>query len=40
MKANAEVEFEIKAEDMAVLKAIPAKDYGDVSMFPVFSGKA
>lgn len=38
MKSNAQVDFEISAEDMETLKAITAKDYGDASMFPVFSG--
>lgn len=38
MKSNAEVDFEISAEDMETLKAITAKDYGDASMFPVYSG--
>lgn len=40
MKSNAEVDFEIAADDMAALKAITAKDYGDASVFPVYSGKA
>ncbi|SIS74598.1 aldo/keto reductase [Phaeovulum vinaykumarii] len=40
MQANAEVDFEISAADMDVLKAITARDYGDASVFPVFSGKA
>ncbi|PTV96007.1 diketogulonate reductase-like aldo/keto reductase [Rhodobacter aestuarii] len=40
MKSNAEVDFEISAEDMDALKAINAKDYGDASVFPVYSGKA
>ncbi|MFD2175881.1 aldo/keto reductase [Rhodobacter lacus] len=39
MKSNAEVDFEISAADMDVLKAINAKDYGDASVFPVYSGK-
>lgn len=38
MKSNAEVDFEISAEDMERLKGITAKDYGDASMFPVYSG--
>lgn len=38
MKSNAEVDFEISAEDMETLKGITAKDYGDASMFPVYSG--
>lgn len=39
MKINADVDFEIAAEDMETLKAITAKDYGDASVFPVYSGK-
>lgn len=40
MKSNAEVDFEISAEDMQRLNGITAKDYGDASVFPVYSGKA
>ncbi|MBZ4023880.1 2,5-diketo-D-gluconic acid reductase [Rhodobacter sp. TJ_12] len=40
MKSNAEVDFEISEADMEALKAITAKDYGDASVFPVYSGKA
>jgi len=40
MKSNAEVDFEIAAEDMEGLKSITAKDCGDASVFPVYSGKA
>ena len=40
MAANADVDFEISAEDMALLKAAEQiKDYGDSSFFPVFGGK-
>ena len=40
MKSNAEVEFEISAEDMETLKNIEhIKDYGDHGFFPVFGGK-
>ena len=40
MKNNADVDFEISAEDMETLKnAEPIKDYGDASAFPVFGGK-
>ena len=39
MKINADVDFEIAAADMETLKAITAKDYGDASVFPVYSGK-
>ena len=39
MKINADVDFEIAAADMETLKAITAKDYGDASVFPVYSGR-
>ncbi|MDN4476812.1 aldo/keto reductase [Demequina sp. SYSU T00192] len=39
MKANAQVDFEISDEDMKSLIELEAKDYGDVSFFPVYSGK-
>lgn len=39
MKSNAELGFVISDEDMAVLKGIDFKDYGEFSGFPVFSGK-
>lgn len=39
MKSNAKVDFDITDEDMDILKGITAKDYGEASMFPVFSGK-
>lgn len=38
MKSNAALDFEISAEDMASLKAIDARDYGEASVFPVYSG--
>ena len=38
MKSNAEVDFEISSADMDKLKAVTAKDYGDASAFPVYSG--
>lgn len=39
-KSNAEVDFEISAADMEILKRIERiKDYGDASFFPVFGGK-
>lgn len=38
MKSNADVGFQISAADMETLKAIDAKDYGDASIFPVYSG--
>lgn len=40
MKNNAAVDFEISESDLATLKTIEKiKDYGEASMFPVFSGK-
>ena len=40
MKSNAEVEFEISADDMEILKNIEhIKDYGAHGFFPVFGGK-
>lgn len=40
MKSNADVDFEISDADMQTLKSITAKDYGDASQFPVYSGKS
>jgi diketogulonate reductase-like aldo/keto reductase len=40
MRTNADVDFEIADADMQALKAAaPIKDYGDASMFPVYSGR-
>lgn len=40
MKANAEVDFAISADDMELLKHCEKiRDYGEYSFFPVFSGK-
>ncbi len=39
MKSNAEVDFTISDEDMQTLLNLTGIDYGDSSMFPVFSGK-
>lgn len=39
MKSNAELDFEISAEDMQTLAAIGNMDYGDASAYPVFGGK-
>ena len=40
MKSNAEVDFEISAEDMEVLKNFKKiEDYGESSSFPVYGGK-
>jgi len=40
MKSNAAVDFDISEEDMKVLKNMEEiKDYGEASVFPVYSGK-
>lgn len=39
MRGNAQVDFEISKEDMALLKSMGPIDYGEHSIFPVFSGK-
>lgn len=39
MRSNAEVDFEISEADMATLKGLKATDYGESSVFPVYSGK-
>ena len=40
MRENAQLDFEISAEDMELLKNIEhIKDYGDSSFFPVFGGE-
>jgi len=40
MKNNAAVDFEISTEDMEMLKAFQKiENYGEYSVFPVFSGK-
>lgn len=39
MRANAEVDFEIADADMGTLRGLVARDYGEHSEFPVFSGK-
>lgn len=39
MRANAQVDFQIAAEDMEVLRKLHIRDYGDSSVFPVYSGK-
>ncbi len=38
MRSNAEVDFIISDEDMAVLQQLHERDYGDSSDFPVYSG--
>lgn len=39
MASNAQVDFEISAEDMATLQALKQAEYGEFDYFPVFSGK-
>ena len=40
MRQNAELDFVISEQDMKTLKSMePLKDYGEFSVFPVFSGK-
>lgn len=40
MKDNADLNFNISADDMEELKVLNImKDYGEYSFFPVFSGK-
>lgn len=41
MRYNAAVDFDISDEDMDTLKGLPTiEDYGEASMFPVYSGKS
>ena len=39
MRSNAEVDFEISEADMGALRGMKARDYGEHSDFPVYSGK-
>lgn len=39
MQSNADVDFVISDEDMDALKKLDARDYGESSQFPVYSGK-
>ncbi|MEW2570634.1 aldo/keto reductase [Streptomyces sp. NPDC047070] len=39
MRSNAEVDFEISATDMDTLRGLRDVDYGEHSVFPVYSGK-
>ena len=39
MRANASVDFEITDDDMAILRDLDERDYGDLSAFPVYSNK-
>lgn len=39
MRTNAEIDFTITDEDMQVLRDLDERDYGQASVFPVYSGK-
>ncbi|MEZ0494425.1 aldo/keto reductase [Kineococcus sp. TBRC 1896] len=39
MRSNAQVDFVISEDDMATLRDLHDRDYGDSSAFPVYSGK-
>lgn len=39
MSSNAQIDFEISEEDMNALREVTARDYGEHSGFPVYSGK-
>lgn len=39
MSSNAQIDFEISEEDMVALQEVTARDYGEHSGFPVYSGK-
>ncbi|WP_402469428.1 aldo/keto reductase [Isoptericola aurantiacus] len=39
MRSNAQVDFVISDHDMATLRDLHDRDYGDSSVFPVYSGK-
>ncbi|MBF6171550.1 aldo/keto reductase [Nocardia blacklockiae] len=39
MRSNAQVDFEIEDDDMKTLRNLRAQDYGDHSVFPVYSGR-
>ena len=39
MRTTAEVDFEISCADMSALRDLNARDYGEHSDFPVYSGK-
>ncbi|GAA1204399.1 Aldo/keto reductase [Prauserella alba] len=39
MRANAQVDFSISDADMVTLQNLHDQDYGDASVFPVYSGK-
>jgi hypothetical protein len=39
MRSNAEVDFVVSDEDVAALQSLRDVDYGEHSVFPVYSGK-
>ncbi|MEU9639530.1 aldo/keto reductase [Streptomyces tendae] len=39
MRSNADVDFEISEADMATLRTLDERDYGEHAAFPVYSGK-
>ena len=39
MRSNAQVDFVISDEDIDALRGLQARDYGEHSAFPVYSGK-
>lgn len=39
MRSNAQLDFIISEEDIETLRGLDAKDYGEHSVFPVYSGK-
>ncbi|WP_330455040.1 MULTISPECIES: aldo/keto reductase [unclassified Streptomyces] len=39
MRSNADVDFEISEDDMATLRTLDERDYGEHAAFPVYSGK-
>ncbi|MGW6330855.1 aldo/keto reductase [Nocardia rhamnosiphila] len=39
MRSNAQLDFEITDDDMDILRNLRARDYGEHSVFPVYSGK-
>ena len=39
MRSNSELDFEIAEDDMDILRGLRIRDYGEDSVFPVYSGK-
>lgn len=39
MRSNADVDFEISEADMAALRTLDERDYGEHAAFPVYSGR-